>query len=188
MMKICIGNSRANAVLMEKIWRFRHQQFVERRGWQALRKSDRREIDQFDHDWAIHFSVLKNDAVIGYSRLLPTVQPHLLSSVYPQIMRGQKWPRSHDVFEWTRWAAASGDERIDGVRVSRVLMIGLMEFCRVAGITSLIGETHPKLINSLRANGWQTHILSEPSIFENELVVPLEVIPSSAPQTLKATS
>ncbi|MGO8654812.1 autoinducer synthase, partial [Rhizobium ruizarguesonis] len=29
MMKICIGDSPANAVLMEKIWRFRHQQFVE---------------------------------------------------------------------------------------------------------------------------------------------------------------
>ncbi|WP_414815963.1 acyl-homoserine-lactone synthase [Rhizobium sp. IY2] len=35
---------------MEKIWRFRHEQFVERLGWEALCRNDGLEIDQFDHD------------------------------------------------------------------------------------------------------------------------------------------
>ncbi|MGG7539859.1 acyl-homoserine-lactone synthase [Rhizobium sp. ZK1] len=187
MIKICIGQSDANSALMEEIWRFRHQQFVERRGWEALRKSDGREIDQFDHDSAIHFALLKNDTIIGYSRLLPTIQPHLLSNVYPQIMKGRNWPRSHDVFEWTRCAVTDAKEMIDGVSASRVLMVGVLEFCRAAGISSLIAQTHPKLINSLLASGWQAQMLSEVTVFDNQLIVPIEVKPSPSQQTLLAT-
>lgn len=181
MIKIFIGCMDADSAIMEQIWRFRYEQFVERRGWEALRKEDGREIDQFDSDFAIHFAVFKNEAIVGYSRLLPTTHPHLLSHVYPQIMRGQKLPRSRDIFEWTRCAVRSGDETIDGVPLSRVLMVGVMEFCRGAGITSLVVETHPKLRTSLSSNGWQTRLLAETTLYENQLIVPIEVRPSRTP-------
>ncbi|SCB39922.1 acyl-homoserine-lactone synthase [Rhizobium hainanense] len=181
MIKISIGHADVDNVIMEKIWRFRHQQFVERCGWEVLRKGDGREIDQFDHGAAIHFTLFKNETVIGYSRLLPTIYPHLLSHVYPQIMQGQKLPRSYDIFEWTRCAVRNSDETIDGVPVSRVLMVGVMEFCRIAGISSLIVETHPKLISSLLSNGWQAYLLSGITVYENQLIVPLEVRPSLLP-------
>lgn len=188
MIRIFFGDMDVDSAIMEKIWRFRHEQFVERRGWEAIRKNDGREIDQFDHGSAIHFAVFKSETIVGYSRLLPTTHPHLLSHVYPQIMRGQELPRSHDIFEWTRCAVRRRDEVIDGVPVSRVLMVGVMEFCRAAGIASLIVETHPKLINSLLSNGWETCLLAEVTLYDNQLIVPIEVRPPPLPIDIFASS
>ena len=92
MIKLYVGHA-ATPQTMDKIWRFRHAQFVERLGWQALYKEDGREIDPFDHARALHLVLYKQARVIGYSRLLPTTEPHLLSNVYPQIMQGQAWTR-----------------------------------------------------------------------------------------------
>ena len=52
MIRLYVGRSASNAQAMEKIWRFRHEQFVERLGWEAIRRSGGLEIDQFDHDRA----------------------------------------------------------------------------------------------------------------------------------------
>ncbi|MGO7163528.1 hypothetical protein ACCS78_30340 [Rhizobium johnstonii] len=85
MIRFYVGRHESHGQAMEKIWRFRHEQFVERLGWEALRRNDGLEIDQFDHDRALH------------TRLLPTTEPHLSSDVYPQIMKGQAWPRSPEI-------------------------------------------------------------------------------------------
>ncbi|TQX84478.1 GNAT family N-acetyltransferase [Rhizobium sp. rho-13.1] len=188
MIRIFVGHKNVDSAIMEKIWRFRHQQFVEGRGWEAIRKSDGRESDEFDHETAIHFVVLKSGAIVGYSRLLPTTQPHLLSHVYPQIMQGHELRRSHDIFEWTRCAVGRRDEVIGGVPVSRVLMVGVLEFCRAAGISSLIVQTHPKLINSLLSNGWEISLLAQVTLYDDQPIVPLEVRPSSRPTNIFASS
>lgn len=163
---------------MEKIWRFRHEQFVERLGWEALRKEDRREIDQFDHNRALHLALFRENHVVGYSRLLPTTEPHLLSDVYPQIMKGKIWPRSPTIYEWTRCVVPKDEIRVNAIRASHVLMTGVMEFCLVAQITSLIVETHPKLVALLKSLGWEITILREPSVLDGELIVPIEAKPS----------
>ncbi|AYG64215.1 MULTISPECIES: acyl-homoserine-lactone synthase [Rhizobium] len=163
---------------MEKIWRFRHQQFVERFGWEALRRSDGREIDQFDHEQALHLVLFCEDAVVGYSRLLPTTEPHLLSDIYPHIMNGQAWPRAPEIYEWTRCVAAEGAGLINHIPASHVLMTGVMEFCLVAGITSLIVETHPKLVDLLISTGWEVTKLSLPSVLGQELIMPIQAKPS----------
>jgi acyl-homoserine lactone synthase len=163
---------------MEKIWRFRHEQFVERLGWHALRREDGREIDQFDHEQALHLALVKEDEVVGYSRLLPTTEPHLLSDVYPQIMHGGRWPRGPDIFEWTRCVVAAGDILINGVPAAHVLMTGVMEFCLTAGIASLVVETHPKLVNLLISTGWNVNTLAVSSCLDNEVIVPIQATPS----------
>lgn len=179
MIKVYVGCSATNEQTMEKIWRFRHEQFVERLGWEAIRRSDGLEIDQFDRDRAVHLALFHEDAVVGYTRLLPTTEPHLLSDVYPQIMNGGTWPRSPDIFEWTR-CVAEGDILINQVPASHVLMTGVMEFCLVAGITSVIVETHPKLVDLLISTGWQVTKLGLPSLLEGGLIVPIQAKPSMA--------
>ncbi|MGR9081495.1 acyl-homoserine-lactone synthase [Rhizobium aegyptiacum] len=97
MIRLYVGRHESRGQAMEKIWRFRHEQFVERLGWEALCRNDGLEIDQFDHDRALHLALFFEDTVVGYTRLLPTTEPHLLSDVYPQIMKGQAWPRSPEI-------------------------------------------------------------------------------------------
>ncbi|WP_245511465.1 acyl-homoserine-lactone synthase [Rhizobium leguminosarum] len=178
MIRLYVGRHESRGQAMEKIWRFRHEQFVERLGWEALRRNDGLEIDQFDHDRALHLALFFEDTVVGYTRLLPTTEPHLLSDVYPQIMKGQAWPRSPEIFEWTRCIVAEGQILINGVSASHVLMTGVMEFCLVAGITSVIVETHPKLVQLLVSTGWNVTELGPPSLLNGVLIVPIQAKPS----------
>ncbi|AWN41391.1 acyl-homoserine-lactone synthase [Methylobacterium durans] len=74
--------------LMEKVYRFRHAFFVEHLKWEACRKPDGREIDEFDTPECYHVVGLAGDAVVSYSRLLPTTRPHLQTHLYPEILKG----------------------------------------------------------------------------------------------------
>ena len=168
------------ADIMEQVWRFRHQQFVERLGWEACRRADEREIDQFDSEEAIHLPLLVDGDVVGYSRLLPTLKPHLLSDVYPHLMDGADWPRGQRIFEWTRCIAEVSEKTIAGVPISNILMTGVMEYCLVAGIQTLVVETHPKLVNLLVTTGWDVMPLAAPSVLEGALIVPITAKPSMA--------
>jgi acyl-homoserine lactone synthase len=165
-------------MLMEDIWSFRHRQFVERLRWNEIRRPDGREIDEFDTPRAIHLPLLKNGEIVGYSRLLPTTEPHLLSDVYPELMGGNSWPRGPTVYEWTRCIASEENVDVNGVPASNVLLTGVLEYCLIVGITSLIVETHPKLVNLLVSNDWTVMPLNVPSEHNGHLVLPIEAMPS----------
>ncbi|QCM12366.1 GNAT family N-acetyltransferase [Agrobacterium tumefaciens] len=163
--------------IAEKVWQFRHRHFVERFGWEALRKPDSREIDIFDTDEAVHLVLEDAGVVLGYSRLLTTSAPHLLSDIYPEIMGGRDYPRLANVYEWTRCVAEPG-VKLFGVEASHMLLTGVAEFCLTAGIEALVVETHPKLVNLLVSNLWDVTPLAAPALYEGSLVVPIYAAPS----------
>ncbi|MBL0371355.1 GNAT family N-acetyltransferase [Rhizobium sp. KVB221] len=165
--------------LMEQVWRFRHRQFVERLGWKELRSDDGRETDRFDTDDAVHLIATLDDKVIGYTRLLRTSGPHLLSDVYPEIMQGQAWPRSRDVYEWTRCISDDSAGKIGNVQASHMLITGVLEFCLLSSIKGLIVETHPKLVTWMLETGYQVETLNAPQIINGVPVVPV-FIPATA--------
>ena len=103
MIKIIVGNDAENQDILHKCFKLRHKIFVIEKKWEALRRSDGLEIDQFDTNDAIHIAFLDNDDVVAYSRLLPTTKPHLLSDVYPQMINGAINYRQNHVYEWTRF-------------------------------------------------------------------------------------
>lgn len=70
---------------MEQAYRLRHAVFVDEMGWEDLRKPDGREIDQFDDEHAVHMLYIENGTVLGYQRMLPSLQPHILSEVLPHL-------------------------------------------------------------------------------------------------------
>ncbi len=120
----------------------------------ALRKADEREIDQFDTADAIHLPLIDDEGqVLGYSRLLKTTAPHLLSDVYPELMDGRTWPTGETIYEWTR-CVAEPNATIRGIQASNVLLTGVLEYCLTSGISALIVETHPKLVQLLVNNDW----------------------------------
>lgn len=96
-----------HAALMDRAFRFRHDIFVEEKGWNDLRRPDGLERDRFDDAYAIHQLCLRGDDIVGYQRLLPTTRPHLLSDVLTDLCR-RKPPRGPRVFEWTRFCVAPG--------------------------------------------------------------------------------
>lgn len=121
---------------METVWRLRHRVFVEEMGWRDLRRPDGREIDQFDTSATVHLLAIDDGQVIGYSRLVPTIVPHLLSEVFPHVC--EEIPRGPHVWEWTRQAVAPshrarGTSRLVTVR----LLAGIVEWGMANGVSSV---------------------------------------------------
>jgi acyl-homoserine lactone synthase len=164
-----------HAELMEQVWRFRHRQFVERLGWRELASEDGREKDRFDTADAIHLVAEQASKVVGYTRLLRTSGPHLLSDVYPHIMQGQAWPRERDVYEWTRCISDVDADRFGEVQASHLLITGVLEFCLIAGIRGMIVETHPKLVTWMLETGYKVETLNTPQDMKGVPVVPVYI-------------
>lgn len=161
--------------LLEQVYRMRHKLFVERLGWNEIRRPDGREIDQFDGPDAVHICCLRDDKLVGYSRLLPTTKPHLLDTIYPQLLNGKSAPFGPDIFEWTRCTVVP--DKIEGPdafsQVTRLLYLGLVEYCLRAGITALTVEYHPFLLARQLELGFIVKPLALPSKINGHAVVPV---------------
>jgi acyl-homoserine lactone synthase len=134
------ANASRYADAMEQAWRLRHQIFVEEKGWTELARPDGREIDQFDTAHAAHFLAIENGEVIGYSRLLPTTRPHLLSDVLPELCEGDR-PAGPQIWEWTRQAVApSHRTRGKNHPVTLEVMTGIVEWGLENGVTCFLAQ------------------------------------------------
>lgn len=153
------------AELMERphLWgavhKLRYQIFVEEMGWDDLARPDRMEVDQFDHDEAVHHIVLRNGELAGYQRMLPTTRPHLLTEVLQDLSVGTP-PSGPDVFELTRYAVAPAyrDGRRGVSTVGTELIAGFIEWGMNVGVDKVIIEFEPMWV--LRA--LQLHFLATP--------------------------
>ncbi|MFV0644769.1 MAG: acyl-homoserine-lactone synthase, partial [Sphingomonadaceae bacterium] len=80
----------------------RHDIYIGERGWMDIARADGREIDQFDNDDAIYLLGLTSAGeVVGGSRLVPSLKPHLMSEVFPNLAPDGV-PRGKEIYEWTR--------------------------------------------------------------------------------------
>ncbi|MCJ2072942.1 GNAT family N-acetyltransferase [Methylobacterium sp. J-030] len=127
--------------LMEQAWRLRHKIFVEEMGWSAIARDDKREIDEFDDEYAIHLLALEDDAVVGYSRLLPTVRPYVLSTHLPQLCEMEP-PHSPHIVEWSRIGVA-GSVRTSGRRLNPTalsILTAIVEWGLPRGLKGFVSE------------------------------------------------
>ena len=128
--------------LMEQVYRLRHQVFVNELGWSDIAKADGLERDQFDRPDAVHQICVREGKVAGYQRMLPTVKPHLLSDVYPELCEGSL-PRGLDTYEMTRYCVAPGyrEGRRGVSSVGSELIVGGVEWALACGVKKVIVET-----------------------------------------------
>ncbi len=136
------GNDTAHyPELMEQVHRLRHHVFVRELGWTDLDSPDGLERDQFDHPGAIHHLCMRDGQVVGYQRMLPTVEPHLLSDVFPELCEGLP-PRALDTYELTRYCVApTHREGRRGVSsVGSELMAGFVEWGLASRVNKVIIE------------------------------------------------
>ncbi|KQP73114.1 MULTISPECIES: GNAT family N-acetyltransferase [unclassified Methylobacterium] len=157
---------------MEQVWRLRHAVFVEEKRWTDLARPDGREIDQFDTPHAIHFLALEAGRVIGYSRLLPTTRPHLLSDVLPQLCEGEL-PRGHDTWEWTRQAVARSHRgRGKAINpVSLALLSGIVEWGLASGVRRLVLQMPTLYLLHVVQLHFRAHPLGLPQAISGEDII-----------------
>jgi acyl-homoserine lactone synthase len=145
--------------LWEAVHRLRHRIFVEEMGWEALNRDDGLEIDQFDHDEAVHHIVIRNGELAGYQRMLPTTRPYLLTEILTDLYVDEP-PSGPNVYELTRYAVAPGfrDGRRGVSTVGTELIAGFVEWGLPRGVNQVIIEFEPMWV--LRA--LQLHFLARP--------------------------
>ena len=134
----------ARPQLWESVHRLRYSIFVEEMGWADLSRPDRLELDQFDHEEAIHHIYLRDGQLAGYQRMLPTTRPHLLTHVLPDLYEGAP-PSGRDVFELTRYGVSPAfrDGRRGISTVGSGLIAGFIEWGLSVGVDKVIIEFEP---------------------------------------------
>ena len=176
MFKLFSGRSGSGDTdLMEKVYRFRHDFFVGHLKWEACRKPDGREIDQFDTPHCYHVVGLEKGEVVSYSRLLPTTRPHLQTHLYPEILQGAPSPSGPHIHEWTRCAVAPAKrESSRGVdAVSGPSFTAVAEAAAFLGLEGLLVQTHPILVSRLMSFGWDVDPLALPCTYGDSSILPI---------------
>lgn len=140
--------------LMDQVYRLRHKVFVDEMGWEDLRSPDGRELDQFDTPDAVHHVAVRDGRVVGYQRMLPTTQPHLLSDVFPELCLVDQ-PCNPQTYELTRYCVdRTYREGRRGVgSVGSELVAGFVEWGLLTGVNKVIIEFEPMWI--VRGLQWQ---------------------------------
>lgn len=167
-------NHHIHLELIEKCYRFRHEFFVNVMKWEALRRSDKRDIDQFDIPGIAHVVGVDMGEVFSYSRLLPTTRPHLLDTIYPHMLEGNPEPVGDTIWEWTRCAVdpkrREGRKAADPATTGMTL--GVIESCLALDIEAIHVQTHPMLLTRLMELGFKCKPLALPSEIDGVPVVP----------------
>jgi len=161
MLQVVHGSARAaRAALLEEMHRDRKKVFVDRLGWRVPVVDGALEIDRFDGEDAIYL-IAANEAGghAGSLRLLPTLKPHLLADVFPQLCE-RTVPRGADIWEITRFFTSPGHP--DPKRVRRELSLGMVEFAVLRGIRRYTCVTHLPYLSSVLAVGWDCEPLGLP--------------------------
>ncbi|MER8444771.1 GNAT family N-acetyltransferase [Mesorhizobium sp. M1066] len=175
--------------VLERYFRIRYEIYVKQRRWRAVARPINIEIDAFDNEHTLYVLGLDtNGKIVGGSRLVPTLEPHLMSEVFPGLADGRP-PRAPEIFEWTRFFVVPS-LRTQGASspVAGFVLCGLLETAQSLGIRqiSVVCETFwPK---RLRALGWTLAELGD--VLEHPdgdiIALLIEVTPEAVEQTRRA--
>jgi acyl-homoserine lactone synthase len=158
--------------------RIRYEIYVRENKWKNLKVENGRESDQFDNDDAIYILAIENGHVVGGSRFVPTIKPHLLNDVFPSLADVKGVPRSPDIFEWTRlFAVAEKRDRItQSGSVTGKILCGGLEFLLGEEATGFTIVTEAFWLARTHSWGWKLSPLGMPALIDGEWLVASYVV------------
>lgn len=170
-MKTIIGRSKdLSPTLEHALATYRHKIFIERLGW-TLPVESGVERDQFDHQETLYVMTRDQDgAICGCARLLPTSQPYLLSEVFPHLMAGAPVPNSGDVWELSRFAAATVEpnSNVDATINTRCLLAASVRIAAAHGARRLITVSPLGIERLLHRMGVHAHRAGPPMLADGK--------------------
>jgi acyl-homoserine lactone synthase len=144
---------------MEEQFHIRHDIYVKQRKWMDLDRPDGREIDQFDNDDATYLLMLEDNRVIGGSRFVPTIKPHLMSEVFAFLANVRGVQRGHDIVEWTRIFIVPEKRSVFNLKK---MYAGVLEYCLNEGFNTITIVMETWWIPRFLELGWDVIPLGEP--------------------------
>jgi N-acyl-L-homoserine lactone synthetase len=118
--------------------RLRHRIFVERQRWEVPTYNGL-EYDQFDTPAARYLLWLDaHQQARGVTRLIPTTQPYMVQTLWPQLVDGSL-PQLSTVWEATRFGCDRDLDAQTRRRVVAELICGCQEFGLANGVSKYLG-------------------------------------------------
>ena len=183
------ANKKQHRNLLERYFRIRYDIYVKQRQWHAVARPINIEMDAFDTEHAVYLMALDStDKLVGGSRLVPTLQPHLLGNVFPQLAPGGP-PRAADIYEWTRFFISPAlRSRGRSSPVAGVVLCGVLEVARALGILQISVVCESFWPSRLRALGWTIVELGDVLQHDDGDIIALliEVTPEAIASTRRA--
>jgi acyl-homoserine lactone synthase len=149
--------------------RIRHQIYIEERSWRGLQCRDGMEFDDFDTTFMTYALAMDGERVVGGARLFPTLRPHMLETVCPQLADVKGIPRGPSIYEWTRLfiIPSHRDGRYGGA-VSGRIFCGCIEYCLREGIDQLSLVFEGWWLPRIQSWGWKLTPLGLPGLIDGE--------------------
>lgn len=144
----------SQAQALESMFVDRKRLFVDLLGWDVPIVDGRFEIDRFDGADAVYLIACGGDGDhVGSMRLLPSVQPHLLDTLFAELCDGCV-PRGHDAFEITRLCLPTRLGAAERLRVRNRLISAMVDHALNSSITVLTGVVDAGFRTQVLTMGW----------------------------------
>jgi acyl-homoserine lactone synthase len=155
----------------EPYFRLRHDIYVKQRKWMALDRPDGLEKDQFDTEDAVYLFCLDGGQLIGAMRALPTLQPTLMSDIFPYLnIRGPI--RRRDVFELSRiFVIPERRGEHAGPRIEMLLLTAITEYGISIGLTGFSIVLESWWLPRFERIGWKARPLGMPQTIDGMSVL-----------------
>lgn len=140
---------------LEDMFRLRHQVFVEEMGWELPLARNGRETDQFDTARTIYLVYRDEDGeVAGSMRLIPSVLPHVLGDVFPELCSGPV-PRGPAIFESSRSCISRKARRKDPKgMIWGALSCGMIEYAMLRELDFITAVMDRRMVEMARVANW----------------------------------
>lgn len=144
--------------------------FVDLLKWDVPVLEGRYEIDQFDDEHA-HYLVLadKRGGHLGSARLLPTLRPHILDTLYPQLCDAPP-PRGARIYEITRFCLDRSLRAATRRAVRDTLVASLAQHALDHGIDRYTAIAEMGWLQQILAFGWRCAPLGLPRLAGQHLL------------------
>jgi N-acyl-L-homoserine lactone synthetase len=152
-------SSPQGAIALRSMFEARKRVFVDLLGWDVPVLAGRYEVDQFDD---VHCAYLvladSSGAHLASARLLPTLRPHILDSLYPHLCDDAA-PCGPDIFEITRFCLERDLSTRDRRRARDTLICGLVDHALANGLRAYTAIAEQRWLDQIQDFGWRTRPL-----------------------------
>ncbi len=136
---------------LRDLFAVRYELFVEGRGWRALARPDRLDIDQYDDEHTIYIIKEMDGLIVGGARLRPTTRKHMLQEVFGDLCEAGSPPVGSTVYECSRTFVARRHTQRRAIFAE--VLLAAAQFCVANGVDTLTGVLETWWLNSYLALG-----------------------------------
>lgn len=150
--------------VLHELFAKRYELFVEGRGWRALARPDRLDIDQYDDDQTIYIVKQIDGAIVGGARLRPSLQRHMLKDVFGDLCDAGSPPTGPAIYECSRTFVARRHPQRRAIFIE--VLLAAAEYCVANCIGMLTGVLETWWLNSYLVLGLDAVPLGMPKEIE----------------------